>query len=148
MREENRSYREGSPSELVWLRATKHVGGGCVRIPTPSKNLHFDRVELAKRSHWMYLRFCFKENSETDRSWLILLRGMFLTGEFPKREGKHSLSACSFSQEMSASKMACAPEAKISLHASPLIHVTYCTYVHTYCLEFCASLQTCVIMRV
>ena len=28
MREENRSYREGSPSELVWLRATKHVGGG------------------------------------------------------------------------------------------------------------------------
>ena len=27
MREENRSYREGSPSELVWLRATKHVGG-------------------------------------------------------------------------------------------------------------------------
>ena len=26
MREENRSYRGGSPSELVWLRATKHVG--------------------------------------------------------------------------------------------------------------------------
>ena len=116
MREENRSYREGSPSELVWLRATKHVGCVCVcvRIPTPSKNLHFYRVELAKRSHWMYLRFRFKENSETDRSWLILLRGMFLTGEFPKRDGKQSLSACSFSQEMSASKMACAPEAKIS----------------------------------
>ena len=90
-------------------------GGGCVRAyPHAIEKSTLLPSRVSQEKPLDILAILFQRKFRNGQNWLILLRGMFLTGEFPEREGKHSLSACSFSQEMSASKMACAPEAKIS----------------------------------